>query len=79
LKLTLKIKERGFEIEILYLFYCSLGRKYKILKGKLRYYKYIRYNRSYNITINTIYDYKFLSFFISIFYINYIYNKSSFI
>ncbi|UQC87823.1 uncharacterized protein CLUP02_13344, partial [Colletotrichum lupini] len=54
LKLICKIKERGFEIEILYLFYYSLGRKYKILKGKLKYYKYIRRSRFYNTIISII-------------------------
>ncbi|KAK1464520.1 hypothetical protein CCUS01_08095, partial [Colletotrichum cuscutae] len=62
LKLALKIKERGFEIIILYSFYYLSGRKYKILESKLKYYKYIRRSRSYDATISTIYDYKFFFF-----------------
>ncbi|KAK1460468.1 hypothetical protein CCUS01_08986, partial [Colletotrichum cuscutae] len=59
--LIFKIKERGFKIVILYLFYYLSGRRYKILENKLKYYKYIRYSRSYDATTSTIYDYK--SFF----------------
>ncbi|KAK1448424.1 hypothetical protein CCUS01_11645, partial [Colletotrichum cuscutae] len=69
LKLILKIKEQGFKIAIPCLFYYLLGRKYKILKGKLRYYKYTRRNYSYDATTSIIYDRKFfilLVFFILI-------------
>ncbi|KAK1471000.1 hypothetical protein CCUS01_06114, partial [Colletotrichum cuscutae] len=79
LKLIFKIKERGFKIVIPYLFYYLLGRRYKILEGKLRYYKYTRYSRSYDATTNTIYDYKFSPFFISIFYTNRARSRSFFI
>ncbi|KAK1499399.1 hypothetical protein CCUS01_00123, partial [Colletotrichum cuscutae] len=67
LKLAFKIKERGFEIVILYSFYYLLERRYKILKRKLKYYKYIRRSRSYNATTSTIYNYIFLLLLISIF------------
>ncbi|KAI3546414.1 hypothetical protein CSPX01_04493, partial [Colletotrichum filicis] len=63
LKLIFKIKERGFKIVIPYLFYYLSGQRYKILEGKLKYYKYTRRSRFYNVTINTIYDYKFFPFF----------------
>ncbi|KAI3533294.1 hypothetical protein CSPX01_12831, partial [Colletotrichum filicis] len=62
LKLTLKIKERGFKIIILYLFYYLSGRRYKILEGKLRYYKYTYRSRSYNVITSIIYNYKFFPF-----------------
>ncbi|KAK1545204.1 hypothetical protein CPAR01_02706, partial [Colletotrichum paranaense] len=62
LKLTFKIKERGFKIIIPYSFYHLSGQRYKILESKLRYYKYIHHNRSYNTTTSTIYDYKFFFF-----------------
>ncbi|KAK1480166.1 hypothetical protein CCUS01_00723, partial [Colletotrichum cuscutae] len=62
LKLILEIKERGFEIVILYSFYRLSGRRYKILEGKLKYYKYIRRSRFYNATISIIYNYKFVLF-----------------
>ncbi|KAK1480144.1 hypothetical protein CCUS01_00700, partial [Colletotrichum cuscutae] len=67
LKLIFKIIERGFKIAIPCSFYYLLGRRYKILKSKSRYYKYIRRGRSYNIITNTIYNYKFSPFFINIF------------
>ncbi|KAK1499368.1 hypothetical protein CCUS01_00092, partial [Colletotrichum cuscutae] len=67
LKLIFKIKERGFEIIILYSFYYLLGRRYKILKRKLKYYKYIYRSRSYNATTSTIYNYIFFLFLISVF------------
>ncbi|KAK1467619.1 hypothetical protein CCUS01_07150, partial [Colletotrichum cuscutae] len=63
LKLLFRIKERGFKVIILYSFYYLLGRRYKILKGKLKYYKCIRRNRSYNTIISTIYDRKFFFLF----------------
>ncbi|KAK1472372.1 hypothetical protein CCUS01_05756, partial [Colletotrichum cuscutae] len=77
LKFIFKIKEQGFEIVILYLFYYLSGRRYKILKGKSKCYKYIRYSRSYNITTSTIYNYKFFFFIVS--YTNYARSRSSFI
>ncbi|KAK1484245.1 hypothetical protein CCUS01_03957, partial [Colletotrichum cuscutae] len=60
LKLTFEIKERGFEIVILYSFYYLSRRKYKILKSKLKYYEYIRRSRSCDVTTSTIYDREFL-------------------
>ncbi|KAK1461858.1 hypothetical protein CCUS01_01448, partial [Colletotrichum cuscutae] len=65
LKLVFKIKERGFKIVIPYLFYYLSGQRYKILEGKLRYYKCTRYSRSYDVTTSTIYNYKFFFFFFS--------------
>ncbi|KAK1491606.1 hypothetical protein CCUS01_14220, partial [Colletotrichum cuscutae] len=67
LKLALEIKERGFKIVILYSFCYLSGRRYKILEGKLRYYKYTRRSRSYDATISTIFNYKFFLFFIDVF------------
>ncbi|KAK1461854.1 hypothetical protein CCUS01_01444, partial [Colletotrichum cuscutae] len=70
LKLIFKIKEQGFKIVIPYSFCYLSGRKYKILEGKLRYYKYTRRSRSYDATTSTIYDRKFFFLLISIFYTN---------
>ncbi|KAK1461855.1 hypothetical protein CCUS01_01445, partial [Colletotrichum cuscutae] len=69
LKLALKIKERGFKIAIPYSFYRLLGRRYKILEGKLRYYECIYRSRSYDATISTIYDRKSIFFFYKRFYL----------